>query len=614
MKKFLIALLSIVAALLLALLTLPFLFKDKIKAAVDDAINNNVNAKVYFAADKFDLTFFKKFPNLSVTLGDFGVVGVNEFDGDTLADVKSFNLTIDVFSLMGDKIKIKGITLDSPTIHVIVLKDGKANWDIAKPSTDTSKATPEEPGKKSTFALGIDSWEIKNGNVIYDDRKTPQLAKIENLNHKGKGDITQDVYDISTFTTIDYLTYELDSVAYMTKKRIEADFTLVMDNPNSKYTFKDNKFKINDFEFGFNGFLTMPAEGMYVDMTFQSRETAFKNILSLVPGIYTESYKDLKAEGTFAFDGFAKGWKKENVLPAFGLNVKIDKGMFQYPSLPTSVSNVLLDMNVANADGIIDNTVIDIKKFHLELGKNPVDAKMKIAGLTDYLLDGEVRAKVDLAEVSSIFPMNGLNLKGLLGLNVLAKGTYSKAKKLMPTIQAGVTLTNGFVKSDKFPAPIEKIELAAQAQNPTGQLNDTKVDVSKLNFELDGEPFATTMAFSNFSDLIYDVKAKGIINLDKMTKIYPLDGMSLSGIINANIETKGKLSDVQSGKYINCPTSGTLGFKNFVYVSPSLKQGFKMTDANVHYFIKAVTLNGLNYRLFKPDTAEMPSVSVTFHD
>jgi hypothetical protein len=40
----------------------------------------------------------------------------------------------------------------------------------------------------------------------------------------------------------------------------------------------------------------------------------------------------------------------------------------------------------------------------------------------------------------------------------------------------------------------------------------------------------------------------------------------------------------------------------------------KLIDANVRYFIKAVTKSGLVYVFFKPNTKDMPSVSVTFHN
>jgi uncharacterized protein involved in outer membrane biogenesis len=143
MKKFLKITGIVIVAILLLLFTLPFLFKDKIKAAVDEQIANNVNAKVYYNADKFGLSFFKKFPALTVTLGEFGIVGYEPFEGDTLVSMKEFNVSVDIFSVIfGSQIKVKRILLDNPYINIIVLPNGLANYNIAKPSTDTTQAKP----------------------------------------------------------------------------------------------------------------------------------------------------------------------------------------------------------------------------------------------------------------------------------------------------------------------------------------------------------------------------------------------------------------------------------------------------------------------------------------
>ncbi len=162
MKKALKITAVLIVILLAALIAVPFLMKDKIKAKVIAEINNNVNAKVDFKT--FDLTIFKNFPNLTLELGDFSIVGINEFNGDTLAAVKTTSVTVDIMSVIsGGQIKIKGILLDQPVARLLVLENGKANWDIAKPS-DSTAATSEQP---SEFKAALSKYEIRNGFMIW---------------------------------------------------------------------------------------------------------------------------------------------------------------------------------------------------------------------------------------------------------------------------------------------------------------------------------------------------------------------------------------------------------------------------------------------------------------
>ena len=84
MKKILKISGIVLLVLLVLLFTLPFLFKDKIKAKLDSEIAKSINAKVYYDTDKFSLSIFRNFPNLTLSLGNFGMVGkADGFAGDT---------------------------------------------------------------------------------------------------------------------------------------------------------------------------------------------------------------------------------------------------------------------------------------------------------------------------------------------------------------------------------------------------------------------------------------------------------------------------------------------------------------------------------------------------
>ncbi|MCH8317792.1 MAG: AsmA family protein, partial [Bacteroidetes bacterium] len=427
MKKILLILLGIIIVLFAIVITIPIIYKDEIKAKIDEELAKSINAQVYFEKNKFGISLLTNFPNLALKLGDFGIVGKDAFEGDTLTSIKSFRVVVDLMSVIsGDQIKINGIYLINPRIFATVLEDSTASWDIFI-------AGEEEPGEKeeeepSDFSIKIKKWEIKNGYIVFDDRTAPMYAEIVNLNHTGSGDFTQDILDLVTNTKIDALTLELGGVKYFNKNTLDIDFIINMDMPNSKYIFKENKIKINDFSFGFDGFIAMNEEDINMDITFKTKETRFKNILSLVPGVFLEGFEDLKTSGSLAFNGFAKGTYNENSLPAFGFKLIVNDGMLQYPDLPTAINNITLDMYVDNKDGILDNTVINIKKFHIDMGNNPIDAKILVEGLTDYKIDADVLAKINLAELTKMIPMEGLTLKGLFSLDIKAKGIYSETQ------------------------------------------------------------------------------------------------------------------------------------------------------------------------------------------
>jgi uncharacterized protein involved in outer membrane biogenesis len=157
MKK-IFKILAIVFILLIgSIIAIPFLFKDKIIALAKDEANKNLNAKVDFG--EFDITLLSTFPKLGLVVNNFSIVGINQFEGDTLIRLGSLKVNLDLMSVIkGEHYDIHSIILDHPKIHAMVLADGKANWDITKPSADTVAAAPSEP---STFSLKLKKLKIR---------------------------------------------------------------------------------------------------------------------------------------------------------------------------------------------------------------------------------------------------------------------------------------------------------------------------------------------------------------------------------------------------------------------------------------------------------------------
>ncbi len=97
-KKISITACAVVALTLVALVCLPFLFKDRIVARVHAEVDGAVDAQVDWAG--VGLTFFRDFPNLALRLDGLTVVGLDPFAGDTLLSMERFRFVLDAGSLI----------------------------------------------------------------------------------------------------------------------------------------------------------------------------------------------------------------------------------------------------------------------------------------------------------------------------------------------------------------------------------------------------------------------------------------------------------------------------------------------------------------------------------
>ena len=413
--------------LIILVILLPIIFKGSIIEKVKEEANNNLNAKVDFG--EFDLGLISTFPNFEFSIDDVKVDGVDQFEGTTLASIKNLTLKVDLMSVIsGDEIKVKTISLLDPTINVIVLADTSANWDIAKAS-DEEEIVEEAAAESSSFKLGLKDLSISNANITYVDETMDLSTTITNFNFHLSGDMTEDVTDLVTTTSIEALNLKMEGVKYFKNATVDVDATVTADLANSKYTFTKNEFKINALTLTLDGWLAMfeDKDDIDMDIKFGAKKTEFKSILSLVPAVYLTDFASVKTAGKLALNGYAKGTYTATALPAFGLDLKVEDAMFKYPDLPAAVNNIQVDLHVDNPGGSEDNTFINLKRFYIELAGNPVDMNMKVrTPVSDPDIDGGIKAKMSLASIKDVVPLDaGDEMNGDITADVQLKGKVS---------------------------------------------------------------------------------------------------------------------------------------------------------------------------------------------
>lgn len=506
LKKILVGLGIFIVIILGAAIVLPIIYKDKIVAMVKEEVNKKVNAKVDFG--NFNLTLIRSFPNFTISINNLSVIGVAPFAGDTLTAIKELDLTIDVMSVIrGGQIDIKSIHLDQPLFNLMVLKDGKANWDISKPSSSTSTST--EPAK---FKVALKEYSINQGVMRYNDASMGFIMNLDNLNHTGSGDFTQDLFILKTNTTIDAMNLWYGNVKYFHNINTKLKVDLDMDMANMKFTFKENEISLNELVLGFDGFVAMPKNDITMDLKFDAKKNEFRNFLSLVPGIYTANFKDLKSSGSLSLKGFVKGIYNDKQMPGFGLNVKIQNGKFQYPSLPVAVNNVSLDLDVNNADGIPDHTAIDLNKMHVDLGTEPFDAKLRVrTPVSDADLNGVVKGRVNFANISKIIPLEkGTSITGLMLADLSFNGRMSaiEQKRYQDFKAAGsLSLTDFNYSSKDYKQGFELKQLALT-------FNPQNVTLNKLVARMGTSDFNATGTLDNLLAYMFKKETlKGSMNL-----------------------------------------------------------------------------------------------------
>ena len=445
---------------IVALLAIPYFFKDDILNAGKDFANEQINATLDFDNEKVGLSLLWTFPDFSFSIGELSVTGLDEFEGKKLAEIGEFYFTINLMDVIAGNYNINGITLSNADLWVKVLRNGKANYNIMKAVEEKNSPEVREEknsGERDNMKLKIKYWAVNNTNITYDDVPGKMFVELKNLQHAGSGDFSLSVFDLYTQTTIDEFTVSMDRIKYLRKAKVYIDFNANIDLNKGLYKIMDNSFQFNALKLNMDGQVDMPSDDIKMDLKFSTPNTSFASVLSMIPSAFTKDFNEVKTKGNFKMSGYAKGiYNDKGAMPAFALDLSVKEGEFKYPDLLLPVEDINTQISIKSTSSDFDKMRVDVNQFHIKIGKNPFDAMLKLrTPLSDPDIDTKIDGTIDLGELAKAFPMEGVSeLSGIIKANLETKTKMS------------------FVNNSEY----DKIDMK-------GLLN-----ISKMNYSADGLP------------------------------------------------------------------------------------------------------------------------------
>lgn len=426
MKLFIKFIGFLLLVLAVAIVAIPYFYRDKIAEIVKEEINKSVNATVDFG--DFNLSLLRSFPHFNFQLQDLSVINKAPFDGDTLAFVPEFALTIDLMSVIrGSAPEVTRVNISKPVVNALVLEDGAANWDIVPESEEVATETPQTT-ESSPLVIQLKSVTISDARIVYDDKSLVTFVVLEGVNHQLSGDFTMDFTSLNTYTTVEKLSVNYDGMQVFDNIGAELDALIDADLANFIFTLRNNELRLNDLFLEFDGTIGMHDNGDYsLMLSYASKNSDFKSFLSLIPALYMKDFETLQTSGSLNVNGNVKGVYSENAYPGFALNILVENGFFQYPDLPKAVENVNIETRIAFPGGDLDLLTVDIPEFRLSMAGNQLSANLSVKNpMTDVVMKGGVTGKMDLGQVKAFYPLEeGDALSGIITSNVSFSGKMS---------------------------------------------------------------------------------------------------------------------------------------------------------------------------------------------
>lgn len=416
----------VIAVILILLLVLPLAFKGKIETLVKTEGNKMLNGQFDFRS--LNISLLRHFPQASLTLEDFWLKGEGDFATDTLVKAGELTATVNLFSLMGSNYEISRIYVEDTYLHAIVLEDGRANWDVMK--TDSTATVEETTEESSPFAISLKKVKFDNVNLVYDDRQGKMYAELHDLQLTCSGDFASEHSAVELEAETDGVTFQMNGVPFLSNAEIAIRMNVDADFANGKYTLKDNMFRLNAIETNLDGWLAMKGEAMDMDLKLNTNSVGFKEVLSLIPAIYAKDFEKLKTDGSATLSAYAKGTLQGDTVPQFKADLTVENAMFRYPELPAGVDKINIKASVENPGGNVDGTVVTVAPLEFNLAGNPFSLTAEVrTPISDPDFRFEANGKIDLGMIKQVYPLEDMQLNGVLQANMKAASKLSYIEK-----------------------------------------------------------------------------------------------------------------------------------------------------------------------------------------
>ncbi|MDR1274168.1 MAG: AsmA family protein [Odoribacteraceae bacterium] len=536
MKKFIIITLSILAFAVATLVAIPFFFKGDILRLIERQSSKYIKGEL--AIGDMNISMFKNFPDLNVTLTGVKLSGTGGDPADTLLFVPRFEASVNLKSLVtGDEIIINRLLLRDARLSPRVNAAGTANWDILVPSTPGPAR--EEPATGGDPSVRLNGVVIENLAVGYRDDPGSLRAGVRSLSLVARGNLSGGNASLDFDLGLRGASLQVENTTWLNNIDLACRAEIGADPRASAFDVRRGDLSLNDLKLNLAGSVALLDDGYRLDLSLDAPDTRFESLLALLPGDYRYLLDGLETTGEFRLHATARGEYREGRLPAIDLSLGVANASLKYAELPETVEAINLSLRVANPGGSVAATIVDLEKLAFRVAGNPFEMKMTVENPEDPRFKGAARGVIHFESLKKALPLQRVTIGGTLAADLALDGKYEDvAKERYEKIAASghLSFKELFFKNDDFPGGIAI---------PSGELNVTpaRLDIGNLQARIGASDLKIEGHLSNYLPYLFRGKtlegrftlASSLLDVDELTGNAPADTAAAAPAAGAGI-------------------------------------------------------------------------------
>lgn len=657
LKITLISLGSILALIFIAIaFVINFVFTPaKLTPIVLNVANQSMNARLDMKS--VELTFFSTFPRFGLKLEDGTLVSKALQDTlwnkeDSLVSFRECLITVNPIAyLTKNSIVINNISLQDASVYAYKNKEGKANWDIMVAADTVAVEETDTTTMEKPRAIVLKNLELKNTNVVFDDRDTRMYARLDSANMKMKLLLAKKRCHLGLEFDNKNILFWQQGELLVNKIAASVKTDITIDRPTMTWTLKDTELTVNGIKLDAGGTFVRDtiAKTIDVDVHYGLHAPSMENVLKMIPESVVKKAK-VSAKGEVVVEGTLKGIYGDKKIPAASLKIQVKEASAKYADLPYGIDNLTADFEAYVDLMRNEPSYLDLKIFRFQGAYTDVLADAKVEELlTDPLITFNTKSTVDLNSLAKTFPLQeGVSITGKLNADLHVKCRLSslkkqdigriKAKGNLALINFGLKDANkgfdftsnaslNFTGDNTLQAQAEIDNLVLNSKLLTSTIDKFTADITTTNPKDTANiinlacKFGMNKLKANMGDsiVLYSGKttAKVTIEPGKLNASKPLIGLALRTDSMFARYDKTKLGldvagfDVHAEKVKDSvwQTRGVIGFNRLRMVTPEFKLPIHMKQTAVTLGDRTITLKNASMRIGRSNLVASGSVS-----
>ncbi|MDF2437322.1 MAG: hypothetical protein K0Q95_1698 [Bacteroidota bacterium] len=574
----------VIFSILLILLTgsafiIGYYYQDDVKEYVVGELNKHLNTQVIVDGKDIDFTVLKSFPYGSVNFKNVKALDAIEKEKkDTLFRAGEISIQFNLLDIINKKYHVKKIELTDIKLRVRVDRNGKDNYHFWKESQDTSQ---------TAFAFALEEILLKNISLDYKNSKEKQSINATVVRGKFAGNFSNDAYTMDCNSEIVIGQLTSDSVSYLRKKNVFAEFEMNIDNKLKACKITDGKLKVENLLFEVYGNVLYANGEPLVNVGIKGKDMNIKSVLSLIPNKFKAKINDYESDGEFYFSALIQGNAGKNKIPNISADFGIRSADISRVDNNITLKNVNLKGRYSNGtEGKRASSMFELNAFSADINQGHISGELKINNLDNPSLSGKLVGTTTLEEIQKLIRIDTIeSVSGTVKINAV----FSCDNKEKKSSVYEKIITSGDLSMSGVNIKLKNNSLLFKDINGSFEFNNNDLGVNVLEGMVSGTDFNIKGSFKNIIGFI--LKENQDINVEAELNCTKVDLNEL--LANKEEDSKNSKYKLKFSEHINVDLNARIKHLQFrKFEASDIKGIVKLKDKKL--ILDPIVLSTMN--------------------